>query len=126
MSEKKTEPASTPGKSVKSLDAVLSDHVSRFEAARTLRAGSILLRLIGEGGGDYFVHSTSTGCHASREPGAGPPHFEVTGDARRVRSILDGSREGRLQFFAGGIRVRGDLHYLSELAYEMGFIKEPF
>lgn len=35
-------------------------------------------------------------------------------------------KEGRLQFYAGGIRVRGDLKYLSEIAHEMGFIKEPF
>jgi hypothetical protein len=72
MSDKKSELASAPGKAAKSFESVLSDHIRRFEAARTRRAGSILLRLIGEGGGDYFVHSTSTGCHASREPGAGP------------------------------------------------------
>ena len=62
-------------------------------------------------------------CRARR---AGPPIIEVIGDADRIRRILDGSKDGRLQFFAGGIRVRGDLKYLSELSHEMGFIKEPF
>jgi hypothetical protein len=48
------------------------------------------------------------------------------GDADRIGAILDGSKEGRLQFYAGGICVRGDLHYLSELAYELGLVKERF
>ena len=62
----------------------------------------------------------------SRESTAGAPHVEVIGDANRIRAILEGRKEGRLQFYAGGIRVRGDLQYLSDLAYEMGLIKEPF
>src|SRR5690348_2052198 len=120
MSEEKTTSAGT---SKKSIEAALSDVIRKFEQGRTRRSGSILLRLVGEGGGDFYVHSTGAGCQLSREPLGGPPLFEVIGDAARIRAILDGRREGRLQFYAGGIRVRGDLHYLSELAHEMGFIK---
>jgi hypothetical protein len=50
----------------------------------------------------------------------------VIGTADRIRPILDGSKDGRLQFYLGGIRVRGDLQYLSEIAHELGFIKERF
>jgi hypothetical protein len=112
--------------STKSVEASLARLSTSVDRARTRRAGSILLRLSGENGGDFYVHTTNAGSTLSREPAAGSPHIEVIGDANRIRAILDGTKEGRAQFFAGGIRVRGDLQYLSDLAYELGFIKEPF
>ena len=123
MAKKKPESDAAP---VESLAAALNTFVTKFDRARTRRLGSILLRLTGENGGDFYLHSTSAGCSMSRESTAGAPHVEVIGDANRIRAILDGRKEGRLQFYAGGIRVRGDLQYLSDLAYEMGLIKEPF
>ncbi len=123
MPKEKPTPAATQKKLI---EAVLSDVGRKFEGARTRRAGSILLRMTGDGGGDFFLNSTSTSCNVSREPMDGPPHVEVIGDVDSLRAILEKRREGRLQFYAGGIRVRGDLHYLSEIAHEMGFIKEPF
>ena len=122
MSEK----AKLGSASGKSVEATLSKVSANFERARTRRVGSILLRLTGENGGDFYLHSTSTGCSVSREAPAGLPHIEVIGSADRIRAILDGSKDGRLQFYAGGLRVRGDLQYLSDLAHEMGFITEPF
>jgi hypothetical protein len=110
----------------RSVEAALTRFSTNLDRARTRRCGSILLRLSGENGGDFYLHSTSAGSTLSREPAAGSPHIEVIGDANRIRAILDGTKEGRAQFYAGGIRVRGDLQYLSELAYELGFIKEPF
>lgn len=109
-----------------SVEAAVSKFSANFERARTRRIGSILLRLTGENGGAFYLHSTSTGCSVSREATAESPQVEVIGNADRIRAILDGSKEGRLQFYAGGIRVRGDMRYLSELAHEMGFIKERF
>jgi hypothetical protein len=47
------------------------------------------------------------------------------GDANTVRAILDGDRDAREQFLAGGLRVQGDLRYLSDLALELGVLKEP-
>jgi len=123
MSKKKPESGYAPGES---LAAALNTFAAKFDGARTRRAGSILLRLTGESGGDFYLHSTSTGCSMSRESANATPHFEVIGDAKRIAAILEGRKEGRLQFYAGGIRVRGDLQYLSDVAYEMGLIKEPF
>jgi len=123
MSKKKPQSGAAPAES---FAAALNDFASKFDRARTRRAGSILLRLTGENGGDFYLQSSSTGCCISRESTAGTPHIEVIGDANRIRAILEGRKEGRLQFYAGGIRVRGDLQYLSDLAYEMGLIKEPF
>ena len=54
-----------------------------------------------------------------------PSFIEVMGDANTVRAILDGETDTREQFLAGGLRVWGDLRYLSDLALELGVLKEP-
>ena len=107
-------------------EAALKEFAAKFEQAQTRRPGSILLRLTGEGGGEFYVHSTETGCRVSREASESLPHVEVSGPARRILAIVSGQKEWRSQFYAGGIRVRGDLDYLSALAHEMGLIKERF
>ena len=115
--------ATTPRKSS---DDVLGEAMRKFEGARTRRLGSILIRFIGEERGDFYVHSYASGCKLSQEPEFAPPLVEIMGDAAQIRAVLDGSREGVAQFYRGGIRVRGDLQYLSEVAHELGFIREPF
>ena len=113
----------TPGTSV---DVALRTFAAKFEQATTRRQGTLLFRMTGDNGGDFYVHSTSTGCWISREASAEPPRVEVIGGARRIIAILSGSKEGRRQFSAGGMRVRGDLQYLSDIAYELGLITAPF
>jgi hypothetical protein len=49
----------------------------------------------------------------------------VIGDAGAVQDILDGRVDARERFLAGGIRVRGDLRYLSDLGLELGLLKQP-
>ena len=53
------------------------------------------------------------------------PLIEVIGDAEAVQAVLDRKVNAREQFLAGGIRVRGDLRYLSDVALEMGLLKHP-
>jgi hypothetical protein len=120
--------AEDPSKSAatKPAKGLLADIAQKFEQARSRRAGAILVRIVGEDGGDFYLHSTSSGCQLSQESRGAPPLVEVIGTADRIRPILDGSKDGRLQFYLGGIRVRGDLQYLSEIAHELGFIKERF
>ena len=64
MAKKKPESGSAPAES---FDAALNTFVTKFDRARTRRAGSILLRLTGENSGDFYLHSASTGCSMSRE-----------------------------------------------------------
>lgn len=49
----------------------------------------------------------------------------MTGDPRRIAAIMRGKKDARLQFFAGGIRVRGDIAYLSQIGMKLGFIDRP-
>ena len=49
----------------------------------------------------------------------------MIGDPRRLAAIVRGEKDGRRQFLAGGIRVRGDMSYLSELGMRLGFLDTP-
>jgi hypothetical protein len=51
--------------------------------------------------------------------------LEVYGDAERIRGIVEGEKDAVREFLAGGLRVRGDLRYLSELGLELGFLRRP-
>lgn len=53
------------------------------------------------------------------------PLLEVMGDRKRIQAILDGKKDARAQFLAGGLRIRGDLRYFGELAVELGILDEP-
>ena len=44
---------------------------------------------------------------------------------KRINAILAGTKDARKEFLAGGFRVRGDLRYLSNVALELGILKEP-
>src|SRR5215217_3759654 len=116
-----------------------------LEKSPSLRQGVIVFLLTGAAEG-YFVLGCSEGqVHLTEYPaalgGAGsggggggggggegggggggsmPTFIEVRGDANTVRAILAGERDAREQFLAGGLRVQGDLQYLSDLALELG------
>jgi predicted lipid carrier protein YhbT len=51
--------------------------------------------------------------------------IEVIGDPARLTSIIEGKKDARMQFFAGGIRVRGDMPYLSEIGLRLRFLDRP-
>jgi hypothetical protein len=121
-----TKSSSRSSASDRGLEAVLQEALPKFEDSRLRREGTILFRFVGEGGGDFHVHSHQGGCAISREAGMAPPLVEIIGDPESIRSVLEGGHEGLAQFYRGGIRIRGDLQYLSELAHDLGFIREPF
>jgi hydrogenase maturation factor HypE len=98
----------------------------RLADARTTRVGNIVLRLSGKGGGTYRLACGHQEVRVAETVDVdAPPLIEVIGDAEAVRAILNGKVDARKQFLAGGIRVRGDLQYLSDLALELGLLKEP-
>lgn len=106
-------------------EAYLGDFVKRHGKAKALRKGTIVLRLTGAGGGEYCIDYSAKGASLAKGMPRSTPLIEVMGDARRIRAILQGKKDARTQFLAGGIRVRGDLRYLSDLALELGIIKDP-
>lgn len=100
----------------------------RFAKSRSMRRGNVLFRLTGSGGGTYVVECGDGQARVITSPAAEPdtaPLIEVIGDAARVRAVLSGAKDARMQFLAGAFRVRGNLRYLSDAAVELGLLEKP-
>ena len=110
----------------KTFDSTLQEIAKKVQGNRKLRHGDIAFRLSGRGKAEKVLTADRDGVRvvpAADRPQA--PLIEVLGDAEKVRAVLAGEVEGRKQFLAGGIRVRGDLRYLSDLALELGLLAKP-
>ncbi|MGB7872194.1 MAG: SCP2 sterol-binding domain-containing protein [Mycobacterium sp.] len=104
----------------------LQEIATKVADAKSARAGDIVLRLSGVGGGTYRLSSGPNGFEVSETADvSGTPLIEVIGAAKAVQDILDGKTDARERFLAGGLRVRGDLQYLSDLSIELGILKHP-
>lgn len=106
--------------------ASLDAFANRLGQTKALRHGAIVLRMTGPGGGEFRLDCTSEGARLFK--GFTKPEtalIEVTGDAQSLRAIFEGKKNARAEFHKGGIRVRGDLRYLSDLALELGIIRRP-
>jgi hypothetical protein len=100
----------------------------RLAKSRSVKRGNVLFNLTGADGGTYLVEFGEGQARVTASPAAGvsaAPLIEVIGDARRVHEVLAGEKDARMQFLAGAFRVRGDLRYLSDVAIELGLLKEP-
>lgn len=110
------------------LEEALRRVAERLAQIKTLKQGDIVFRLAGPGGGTFVVECSEKGARVMESAAAGADHVplvEVIGDARRIQAILAGTKNAREQFLAGGFRIRGDLRYLSNIAMEVGIIKDP-
>lgn len=104
----------------------LKRFADRVSKAKVLRKGPLAFRLSGKDGGDYFLDCSTGQARLSKGTPSDQVLLELIGDARRIIAVLEGKKDGRRQFLAGGFRVRGDLRYVSDLMLELGVIKEPF
>jgi hypothetical protein len=91
---------------------------------RTLRPGAIVFRDPGDERATFALRATDRRAELVDGPDA-DPLLEISGDPRRLRAILEGRKDAREQFYVGGISVRGDMRYLSELGLALGFLKSP-
>lgn len=103
--------------------AFFETFTKRVSQTKALKEGSIVFRLTGEG--DYCVDCSPKTAELTVGMPRSTPIIEVLGDAKRIQAILEGKKDARAQFMAGGLRVRGDLRYLSDLALELGILEEP-
>ena len=112
-------------KTVKTVKTVLEGVGKKISKSGRLRAGTIVFRLSGDSGGDFCLSCTAGSAELIEGAAKGPHTIEVMGPASRIRAILERKKDARKQFLAGGIRIRGDIRYLSDLAMELGIIDEP-
>jgi hypothetical protein len=100
----------------------------KLQGSEELREGTVVLRLGGPAGGDYHFESDGQEVRLVDAAEAAldrEPLLEILGEAETIRSIIDGEKDAAKQFFAGGIRVRGDLRYLSDVAIKLGLLDQP-
>lgn len=104
----------------------LDELAGKIANARNARAGDIVLHLSGKDAGTYRLSSGQGEVQVHETASMDTqPMIEVIGDAEAVQAILDGTVDARKQFLAGGLRIRGDLRYFSDLALELGILKHP-
>jgi hypothetical protein len=108
------------------LQKAMESVAAQLHRDRGLRPGAIVFRATVSEPPVFALRSTESAYQidtVASDPTE--PLLEVIGDPRRIRAIVMGEKDARMQFFAGGIRVRGDMHYLSELGMRLGFLKKP-
>ncbi|MGZ6983205.1 MAG: SCP2 sterol-binding domain-containing protein, partial [Ilumatobacteraceae bacterium] len=104
--------------------AFLTPFAERLSKARTLREGTIALHFTD--GRSAHLECSPAGVQITEGmPADHTPLLEVMGDPQRIQAILEGRKNAVKEFFAGGLRVRGDLGYLSELGMELGILRRP-
>jgi SCP-2 sterol transfer family len=99
--------------------------VERAAKLERLRDGVVRFRFAD--GGDAVIRCSRGKADLSDEPAPmeGEPLFEIMGDRKRIQAIIEGKKDPRLQFLAGGLRIRGDIRYFSDIAMELGILSEP-
>lgn len=110
------------------LERSLGRLLERLQESEILREGTVVLRLSGPAGGDFYLESSGREVRLVDAAASGLDRevlLDIRGDAETVRAIIDGEKDAAKQFFAGGIRVRGDLRYLSDAALELGLLDRP-
>ena len=109
----------------RSIESVLDVIVGKLPQLRCYKHGTIVMRLADEGR-HFTLNCSAEGVTIARDvPIQNPPVVEVIGKSRDIQSVLGGHADGRKRFFAGAFRIRGDLRYFSDLAMELGILKEP-
>lgn len=103
----------------------LHQFAQQLSNMKTLRDGRIVLRMTGESGGNYCLHCKGGRVTLSQDIPEGSHNAELIGEAKQIRPILDGKKDARAHFLAGGFRVKGDIKYISDLAMELGLLKQP-
>lgn len=114
---------------------------SKAGAPRTMEAALLALggkvsNAVPRAHGSIVVHCTDTGeefalegmgsaPRVNRGRGNGPHQVEVRGPAAVLRAIAEGRQEPARALAAGGIRVRGDLHYLEAMLKDVGLLECP-
>lgn len=102
--------------------------VQKLDTSANLRTGDIVFHLSGVSGGEFRLasHSGKTVLSSTARGAEGrKPLIEIWGDASVIRSIVNGEKNALKQFMVGGIRIRGDLRYFSDLALELGILDAP-
>lgn len=112
---------------VQALHDAVTEHSKSLFDEKVLKPGLIVFRAADGSATDLcvLVHASGVDVGVRADATDEKPALEVWGEPRRLESIVRGEKDARKQFFAGGIQVRGDMRYLSELGMRLGFLDQP-
>jgi hypothetical protein len=106
-------------------EKALDGLAERLAGCKSLRSGSVAFVLPGEKGGDYRLDCQPGSVRVEKGVTQRTHQVEVIGTAANIRSLVSGEHDARKLFLTGGFRLRGDLRYASDVAVELGIIKDP-
>jgi putative sterol carrier protein len=115
-------------KNMKRLEDSLTRLSGTLGNCAAFRPGEIVLRLSGDAGGEYCIScrgGEATIAKNVHRVANHKPLLEVWGDADIIRAIVDGEKDAVKQFLTGGLRIRGNIRYFSDIAVELGILKNP-
>lgn len=131
---KKSAPAKRRGKTTKkptakdvekSLDALMQ-RVEEVRSADPVRRQEheVVFNLTGAVPGTFVMQLGKPGSPSrlSRERAAQVPTLEVSGDAEKIHSVIEGRINARKAFLSGGIRIRGNLVLFEQFARDLGIL----
>lgn len=122
MVEKNSQNAPEDRPSIETLLGTLGRSLPQL---RCFKHGTIVFRMT-DGAGHFKLDASAEGVKVLRDAATqSAPLVEVIGKSRDLQGVLSGKTDARKRFFAGAFRVRGDLRYFSDLAIELGILKEP-
>jgi predicted lipid carrier protein YhbT len=105
-------------------ETVLKTLAKQLDRVHNLRKATVLLRITGDGGGDYCLACSPEGVRVSADVPLVHHDLEVVADRAHILAMIEGRRDARTVFLTGNVRVRGNVQYWSDVAYELGLIKE--
>jgi hypothetical protein len=110
--------------SLRSLQQAVENAAARLHRDGLLKPGAIVFRVAEGQSAAVTLLASESGVEIQPGGDQAAPLLEVIGDPRRLEAILLGRKDAQMQYFAGGILVQGDMHYLSELGMQLGFLKQ--
>lgn len=110
------------------LAEALSGVAESLSGSPRLTGGQIVVRQIGEHPATFVISEVDGTLSVADTQGMvddADARVEILGDGQVLAAILRGDQDARDAFLAGGIRVRGDLRYFSDLAVAARILPTP-
>lgn len=105
-------------------EKALDGFAGNLAGCKALRSGSIAFVMPGKDGGEYRVECQAGSARVETGGLERAHQIEVLGSPDKVKALISGDHDAVTLFLSGGLRLRGDLRYASDLARELGIIQE--